>query len=354
MRGALCLRIFIKGGGKMHVTIKDVAKEANVSPSTVSRVLSANPKISDETKAKVMEAVKKLNYHPNAIARSLAHNSTSILGLILPSDAEDFYKNPFFIQLMTGIGVYTQEKGYNIMYSFGKNEKEELSCIKRFTNSRLVDGIILLTSRNNDKCISYLKDKGYPFVVVGRPESAGEIMWVDNDNFEAMYSVVNKLVFKGHREIAFISGPEDWNVSIDRLDGYKKAMSVHGLKLNDEWIVQQPEFSERYGYEAMKSILKAGRPSAVVTTDDLLAFGAMNAIKEENGDKKIAVVGFNNTTLAGFQDPPLSSVEINSYELGYNAAKLLVRRLTRADNGVSSHYVVRTDFIERESTVFKP
>ncbi|WP_139904102.1 LacI family DNA-binding transcriptional regulator [Clostridium thermarum] len=338
----------------MNTTIKDVAKEANVSPSTVSRVLSGNAKISDETKAKVMEAVKKLNYHPNAIARSLAHSSTHILGLILPSEAQDFYKNPFFIQLMTGIGVYTQEKGYNIMYSFGKNEKEELSCIKRFINSRLVDGIILLTSRNNDKCISYLKERNYPFVVVGRPEAAENIMWVDNDNFEAMYSVVNKLAFKGHRDIAFISGPEDWNVSADRLDGYKRALNVHCLKIRKEWIVQQPDFSERYGYEAMKKILQAGRPTAVVTTDDLLAFGAMNAIKEETGDKKIAVVGFNNTALAGFQDPPLSSVEINSYELGFYAAKLLIRRLSNRDKGVSTHYIVKTDFIERESTMFKP
>lgn len=335
----------------MHITIKDVAKEANVSASTVSRVLSGNPKISDETKQKVMEAVKKLHYHPNAIARSLAHNSTNILGLILPSEAHDFHKNPFFIQLMTGIGVYTQDNAYNIMFSFGKNEKEELTCIKKFTNSRLVDGIILLTSRNNDKCIQYLKDKQYPFVVVGRPEEAGDIMWVDNDNFEAMYNVVNKLVFKGHREIAYIGGPEDWNVSIDRLDGYRKAMQVHGLKVNEEWIIQQPEFSEQNGYEAMKRILSAGKPTAVATTDDLLAFGAMNALKEGKIEEKVAVVGFNNTALAGFQNPPLSSVEINPFELGFNAAKLLLRRLNNMDKGINSHYVVRTTFVERESTM---
>ena len=338
----------------MNVTIKEVAQEANVSPSTVSRVLSGNPKISDETKARVMEAVKKLNYHPNAIARSLAHNSTSILGLVLPSEAQDLHKNPFFIQLMTGIGVFTQEKGYNIMFSFGKNEKEELSSIKKFINSRLVDGIILLTSRNDDRCIRYLQEKEYPFVVVGRPEVAEGIMWVDNDNFEAMYNVVNKLVYKGHKDIGFIGGPEDLIFSIDRLDGYKRAMSIHGLRVNEGYVVHQTEFSEKDGYEGMKKILKAGKPTAVVTTDDLLAFGAMNAIKEEAKEEKIAVVGFNNTSLAGFQNPPLSSVEINPHELGYNAAKLLVRRLKNLDNGVSGHYVVRADFVERESTMFKP
>lgn len=331
----------------MGITIKDVAKEAKVSPSTISRVLSGNPKISDETKEKVMKVVKKLNYHPNAIARSLANNSTSTIGLILPNEAEDLFKNPFFIQIMTGISVYAQKAGYYLIYSFGKNEKEELNIIRNYTNSKMVDGVILLTSRTDDKCIEYLKKKNYPFVVVGRPDETEGVLWVDNDNFDAMYKVVNKIILKGHKDIAFIGGTEDWNVSKDRLEGYKKAISIHGIKLDDRLIIHKADFCEYSGYSAMMEILQYKKPSAVVATDDLLAFGVIKALKERDLEN-ISVIGFNNTPLSEYQSPPLTSVEINSDKLGYYAAKLLLDKLTKENSNIN-YYIVDTNLIERES-----
>ncbi|MDK2986858.1 MAG: hypothetical protein PWQ96_2503, partial [Clostridia bacterium] len=166
----------------MAVTIKDIAKLANVSPSTVSRVISNSPKISQETKEKVYKAMRELNYEPNIIARSLANNSTRILGLILPSSEDDLFENPFFMQAMKGISVYAQKKGYYIMYAFSENEEKELEFIKHYIRSKLVDGIILFTSRQNDKCISYLRNVGHPFVLSGRPEQPNDVLWVDNDN----------------------------------------------------------------------------------------------------------------------------------------------------------------------------
>ncbi|MDT8717079.1 LacI family DNA-binding transcriptional regulator [Clostridium sp. 19966] len=334
----------------MAATIKDVAKEANVSPSTVSRVLTNNPKISDETKERVYKAVEKLKYYPNAMARSLAHNSTKILGLILPSAAEDFHKNLFFIELMTGIGVAAKEREYNIMYSFGRNEKDELSCIKKFTNSKLVDGVILLTSRSNDKCIKYLKSIDYPFVVVGRPEEVKDVIWVDNDNFEAMYSVTSTFIEKGFKNIAFIGGPEGLNVSIDRMDGFTRSMKAHCMEIKKELVVSSEEFEEKAGYEAMMKILDKDIPDAVITADDLIAIGAMKAIKEKNIEDKIAVVGFNNIPIAVYQNPPLSSVEINTYDLGYNASKLLLDRLKEENYSKYNHFIVKTTLIERESS----
>ncbi len=333
----------------MNTTIKDVAREANVSPSTVSRVLAGNPRISDETKERVLETIKKLNYHPNAIARSLANSQTHTLGLILPSEGDDLFKNPFFIQVMTGISVYAQKKGYYIMYAFSKNENEEVNFIKNYTNSRLVDGIILLTSRANDKCIKFLNKISYPFVVVGRPENTENTLWVDNDNFQAMYKVVNTLIMKGHRSIAFIGGPKDWNMSKDRLDGYKRAFQVHGINFNDNLIAQENDFTEECGMEGMRKILDFTMPSAVVTTDDLLAFGA-NAVLEEKKIKDISLVGFNNTPLAAYQTPSLSSVDINANKLGYYAAKLLIDKLK--DSSITdNHYIIETNLIERDSII---
>jgi DNA-binding LacI/PurR family transcriptional regulator len=332
----------------MAVTIKDVARAANVAPSTVSRVLANSSKISEQTKEKVFAAIKQLNYHPNVIARSLANKSTKILGLVLPSEAEDLFKNPFFIQIMTGISVYAQRKGYYIMYAFSKSEKEELNFIRNYANSKLVDGVILLTSRQNDKCIKFLNKIKFPFVVVGRPENTEDVLWVDNDNFKAMYDVVDKILLKGHKNVAFIGGPKDLNMSKDRLDGYKKALEVHGVPIDEKLIVQKEDFSEVCGYEAMVDILKYKTPTAVVTTDDLLAFGALKAINEKV-DKNIAVVGFNNTPLAIYQRPALSSVDINAEKLGFYAAKLLIDKLENEEM-VFTHYMVETVLIEREST----
>ena len=331
----------------MAVTIKDVAKLANVAPSTVSRVIADNPKISDKTKQKVCQAMKEINYQPNAIARSLANKSTKTLGLILPNTEEDLFMNPFFIQAMRGISVYSQKRGYYIMYNYSNNEGEEVKFIERYINSKWVDGIILLTARQNDKCISYLNKVNHPFVVIGRPEDAENTLWVDNDNEKAMYNVVNSLIEKGHKKIAFIGGPQRFNVTKDRLAGYEKALKDSGIEI-DEKLIKEAEFSEDRGYEEMIKILEYKQPDVVVTTDDLIAFGVLKALAEKKKNE-ILVVGFNNTPLAEYQTPTLSSVDINSEKLGYHAAQLLIDKLEKKSKNIN-HYIVDTKLIEREST----
>lgn len=333
----------------MPVNIKDVAKLAEVSPSTVSRVIADNPKISEDTKKKVREAMEALNYHPNAIARSLANKSTRTLGLILPNTDEDLFVNPFFIQVMRGISLYAQKKGYYIMYTYSDDEEEEVNFIKNLINSKWVDGFILTTARRDDKCISYLKEREHPFVVIGKPENVENTLWVDNDNFHAMYTVVNKLIQKGLREIAFIGGPLEMNVTRNRMEGYIRALENCGIDV-DHSLIKETNFSEISGYEAMKGILETHKPNAVVTTDDLIAFGANKAIKELAGSS-ISVVGFNNTPMAAYQTPSLTSVDINGEELGYFAAKLLINKLENRKEKVRS-YIVETKLIERDSTHF--
>lgn len=331
----------------MSVTIKDVALLANVSPSTVSRVIANNPKISDKTKKRVIKAMKELNYHPNIVARSLANKSTNILGLIIPNEAHDLFSNPFFIKAMNGISLYAQEKKYYIMYAFSKNEEDEVEFIKEYTHSKLVEGIILLTVRENDKCIKYLKKKNYPFVVIGRPDDSKGVLWVDNDNFDAMYKVVNKLISKGCDSIAFIGGPKNRRMSKDRLEGYMSALKDNQISVDEKLIFQKENFSKECGYDAMKKILEYKIPSAVVTTDDLLAFGAIEVMNECG--KRIPIIGFNNTPLSQYQQPKLSSVDINSEELGRKAAELLINKLENDDMPVN-HYIIPTDIIKREST----
>ena len=162
-----------------------------------------------------------------------------------------------------------------------------------------------------------------------------------------MYSVVNYLIQNGERKIAFIGGSPTLNVTINRLEGYKRTMENIGEKL-DENMVQVAEFTENSGYDAMKRILSKDSPTAVVTTDDLIAFGASKAISEMKG-QHISIIGFNNTPIAAFRNPTLSSVDINSEKLGYHAVKLLINKLENEKEDINN-YIIDTKLVERDST----
>lgn len=339
-----------KYGGFMKVTIKDVAREARVATSTVSRVLANSSKISEETKERVNEAIKKLNYTPSVVARSLANNKTRILAVLLPGGAEVSFENPFFVQAMKGISMYSQKEDYYIMYAFNDSKKDDEEWIKKFTEGNLVDGLCLFNVKDNDITINYLKEKCFPFVVIGRPDEIDDVLWVDNDNFAAMYNLTQNLIEQGNKKIAFIGAKEEMNVSKDRLNGYKQALFSRNVEVEDSLIIEMDDFTEENGYIGAKKILGENRVSAFVTTDDLLGFGAQRAIKEL-GYEDIAIVGFNNIPIAQYKNPPLASVDINSEKLGMYATKLLIDKLESRES--KGYYVVETNLIERESLVKK-
>jgi len=335
----------------MKITINDVAKVAGVSTSTVSRVISDSPKISEETKRRVRKVIEELNYHPNAIARSLANKSSKTIGLILNTEAETLVRNPFFIQAMTGVSQYTQKNGYNVMFAYNKSEAGDLDIAVWYVNSRCVDGIILFTSRTNDKCIDFLKKNDFPFSVIGRPDQTEGVLWVDNDNFQATYQVTNDLIMKGHQRIAFLGGPRDHNVSRDRFEGYKKAMTVHGYAIDKELTFLDGNFSEEFGSECMLRIITASKkgaelPTAIVTSDDMQALGVLKAMRKKN-ISNIAVTGFNNTPISLYQNESFTSVDVNANKLGFYAAKLLIGKIEGKKN-LPTHYIVPTNIVEVE------
>lgn len=336
----------------MKVTIKDVAREANVATSTVSRVLSNSSKISEATKQKVNEAIKKLNYTPNIVARGLANRKTRILAVVLPQGADELFANPFFTQAMKGISVCAQREDYYIMYAFKDNKDKD--WLKRFTESNLVDGICLFNAKDNDEDIKYLRGITFPFVIIGRPENVenvDDVLWVDNDNFEAMYKLTQRLIDMGHEDVGFIGAKEYLNVEKDRFEGYKQGLFSRGVLLNKNIICEMSDFTESEGYLAAKELLKNKCLTAVLATDDLLAIGIQRYILENNLNN-IAVVGFNNTFLGSYQKIPLASVDINSESLGFYATKLLIDNLENKENK-KHFYIIDTKLIERESLFIK-
>lgn len=331
----------------MKITIKEVAEKAKVSPSTVSRVISNSSQISEKTKERVREVIKELNYKPNAFARSLANKKSRILGVILPSEAQDLLLNPFFLQAMKGMSNYAKKKRYYITYAFSEDDREQEDYIKDFINSNLIAGVCLLRVKTEDKNIEYLRKMDFPFVVIGRPQETDGMLWVDNDNFKSTYNLVNKLVQRGHREIAYIGAKEDLTVTKDRLKGFKVACEMNGISRIKENIVLKNEFTEAEGFSGTEELITKSKATAIIVQDDLLAFGTLKALKLQGIDN-ISVVGFNNSQLAEFQDPPLASIDINATELGYYAAKVLIEYLENNDVQVN-HYIVDSKLVERES-----
>lgn len=330
----------------MKVTINDVAKEAGVSKATVSRVISNNPAISEDTRKMVLEVIERMGYKPNQTARNLARNKTRTIGLVFPIDARDSFGNPIYIQMMQGISQYAQENEYYLMYAFGKGE-EEAKNIKEFTDTGMVDGIIILKTEDNDKLIKGLRERKFPFVVIGRPGRETTVLWVDNDNFGATYEAVQELVQKGYKKIAFVGAKPKWTVTKDRLEGYKRGLEVNGIAFNEEWLYIGEEFNESIGHEACKKMASNGqdRPQAVITTDDLIALGFERELEKLNIDD-MPVVGFNNTIYGAMQHPPISSIEIHGEQIGSEATKLLIDRIEgKIEDGC--HKIVNVKLVKR-------
>lgn len=336
----------------MKVTIKDVARLAKVSPSTVSRVISDNSRISEDTKKKVNEAMKELGYHPNAIARSLVNKSTHTIGVIMPKSAHLSLANPFFPEALRGISARANKKGFFVMLSIEDNEMDKHYNIENIVRAGVVDGVVMLYSRLEDETFNMLKDNKFPFVVVGKPVNgnANKVNYVDNDNIGAAYEATNYLIDKNRNSIGLITGPLNLLVSLDRLEGYKRALTDRKIPFKPDF-VKESDFSEDGGFNSMESLLNSRDcPKAILATDDLLALGAIKAIKKAGLKipRDISIISFNNIPAAEFLSPPLTSVDINPFELGYEATELLFQCLENRKSSCQAR-IVPTKLIERES-----
>ncbi|AVX19726.1 MAG: LacI family DNA-binding transcriptional regulator [Bacillota bacterium] len=334
----------------MAPTIKDVAKLAGVNPSTVSRVLANNPKISEETRQRVLQAMKELGYHPNLVARNLVTRSTETIGLVMPRAAEEVFLNPFFPEVIRGISSVARREGYDLLLATGETEQEEKEAVLRMVRGRRVDGVILLVSRVDNQLGAELQARKFPAALVGKPLHDWDMCWVDNDNIEAAYQATAYLLGLGHRRIGCIIGSLEFVVSLDRLDGYKKALQEFGVGF-DRSLVAHGEYTQEGGERAMLELLDRHPDlTAVVVADDLMAFGAIQAVRERGMKvpRDVSVVGFNNVPMARFTAPPLTSVEIFTYELGVRVTELLIEKI-RNPARKAGHDFIRTELVIRKS-----
>lgn len=336
----------------MGVTINDLAKAAKVSPSTVSRAIANNPRISEKTRERIYKLIKEMNYHPNMIARSLANRSTKIIGVIVTGSTEKAFQHPFFPEILRGIASLAYKNKYKILISSVNSAKEEKKAVNELAKGGITEGIILLASRVTSHSIDELLNIDFPFVVVGRPERAREVNWVDNDNFLIGYDLTRHFIEMGYRDIAFLGASPEFTVTLDRLRGYRKALEDHGIPVRDELIVEG-KFVDDTGYNLMKELLdREVHPDGVIACDDLLAFGVINLLNEIGlkVPDDIAVAGMNNVPLDEYFNPPLTSVDVNAFSLGAKAFDLLTAGMNKEYKSID-RAIIPARLIVRKSTL---
>lgn len=333
------------------VTIIDVAKEANVAPSTVSRVIANNPRISEKTKMHVREVMERLDYHPNFQARNLAAKTTKTIGVIMSNSASLAFQNPFFPEVIRGICTSAHASKYGIYLSTGTTSEEIFDEVVSMTQGRQVDGIILLYSKVNDKVMLYLKETGFPFTIVGRPSTyENEITYVDNDNLDISKQVVKHLITLGHKHIAFVGGDLHFVVSNDRLNGYKAALTEAAISFNQDYYIHN-QLMQKQGKKAIQMLMACDEPpTAIVAHDDLIAYEMISYLEDLGFQvpRDISIISFNNHSLSQHLKPPLSSVDISIVQLGFEATNCLLEKIHHPETP-NKHLIIPTQLIERKS-----
>ena len=325
---------------KQKVTIKDVAKHAGVSASTVSRVVSKKGKISDATIKKVYESIDQLGYVPNYNARSLVNSNTDTIAVVVDRSPRSL-NNAYFTDVLQAIANELNIYNKELLLVFSEENPEERDRIKSLVDSNRIDGVIKLSVRVDDLSVDYLSNNQIPAVVIGNPEKKAKILWVDNDNEQAMYEVVHNLLTEGKKNLCFVGGAKKFIVTRDRLKGFKKANLEFGIKVSESDIYHV-EFFEEDAYKHAEKIIDKNY-DAIVCTDDSIALGIQRRAMDKR--KEILVTGFNNSREVQFSPTPIPTVDIKTDKLGKWAVRLLISKIN-GDETVTNK-IIKTEFIKK-------
>lgn len=334
----------------MAVTIKDVAKKANVSPSTVSRVISDSPRISEGTKRNVRRVMEELGYHLNYNARVLAQQKTRTLGVVMKKSASDSFHDPFFPEVLRGISAYCNKKDYSITITTGESEEEIFEDVVKMVRGKRVDGMIVTYSKRGDKVIPYLIESNIPFVLVGSPnEFENKIIYVDNDNVKAAEDATDYLIKLGHERIGYIGGDLNYEVSIARYKGYQDALMKHRFPLVDNYVVN-PKGKVDMQKIVLDFMTLDKPPTALVVTDDFVAMKVLQVCRNEGIEipNQLSIISFNNAMIAQVSSPALTSVDTQVFQLGHEATKSLIEEINEPTDYKKS-IIIPTVIKKRES-----
>jgi LacI family transcriptional regulator len=326
-------------------TIKDVAREANVSVATVSRVFNDSGPVSEETRQRIRDAAERLRYAPHGVARSLITSRTHTIGVLLP----DLY-GEFFSEVIRGMDFAAKRGGYHLIVSSSHDAKDEIESAIRSMRGR-VDGLIAMSPHLDAVSLVMNAPSTLPVVLLNAAVAGDEYDALTIENRSGAQAMVKHLIGVGHRAVAMITGSPGNYDALERLRGYRKAMRDAGIDVPNEWELPG-DFSEAAGYRAVGTLLALDpRPTAVFAANDSMAIGAMSGLREAGlrVPEDMAVAGFDDIPMARYMSPPLTSVHVAIAELGARAVQTLLQAIRDKNEHVRRHQRLATTLVIRES-----
>ena len=321
-------------------TIVDVAREVGVAPMTVSRALHKPDKVAPETRNNILEACKRLNYRPNASARSLRTNTSHQVGVVIPD-----WQNPFWIDVVSGIESVLNDAGFQLLIANSNEEGERQAFEIDALLSRSIDGLLIAPTVNSAGIVQGLLEAGGKIVVIDRlPPGLDGVNCVTIDNEAGAYKATKHLIDEGHQRIGLLAGNINLDTGQQRLDGYLRALQEQGLPVNEQWIrtaeTNAALVGKQVGHQGTLEFLEmANRPTAMLCTSNTIAIGALVALQERHIriPEEVALVSFGNMEWTTLLSPPLTVVTQPTFAMGCQAAQMLIDYLESEPTTESVH-----------------
>jgi LacI family transcriptional regulator len=334
-----------------NLTLEDVARQAGVSRSTVSRVINGKPNVRPEVRDRVLQVIDETGYRPNLAARSLASQRSNLIGLVVPRSVQVLFTDPYYPRLIQGITHACNQHDQTLAFFLLHDQDQEERLYPRIVREGMLDGVIIQAAQTEDDLVARLVEARIPSVVAGRPVRVRHLSYVDVDNVSGAYSATSHLIRAGRQRIATVTGPLNTAVGQDRLRGFKNALNDRGLSPDDRLIVEG-DFTEAGGYFATRRLL-ARPPDAIFVASDTMALGALRALREAGKavPQDVAMVGYDDLPLAAHTTPPLTTVRQPIRRLGIRLVETL---LDLIDNGPEPprRVIFDTELVIRESCGF--
>jgi LacI family transcriptional regulator, galactose operon repressor len=334
---------------ELPVTLRDVAARARVHPATASRALNPETRllVKEDTAQRVLDAAQELGYRPNPVARSLRTRRSHTVGVLIPD-----LTNPLFPPIVRGLEDRLASAGYVALIGNTDGDGERERLVFEQMRARHVDGLVLATAHLSDPLLAEASRAGLPVVLVNRMAQDHSLPSVSVDNERGMRMAVSHLIDQGHTKIAHIAGPQEVSTGLYRYRGFLAAMESHGLAAGSGSVVFAKAFSIEEGLRCMRSLLDHGdRCTAVAAGNDMLAVGCFAALEEAGlaCPADVSVVGFNDMPFIDRLRPPLTTIRFPHYQVGTEAAQLLLERISGSGGPVKVLYLA-PELVVRGST----
>ena len=335
----------------MAVTIRDVAALAGVSPSTVSRTCKDHRSISEETKIRVRRAMDQLGYEYSAPQEVSNIQTSRTIGIILPPSTRQTYENPFYLEAIRGISQFCNGHKYISTIITGQNSEEVMEAIQTMVSGNHVDGFIVLYSKEDDAIVDYLYSEGFTYVLIGKAKQfVNQMIYIDNDNILAGKEATEYLISLGHKKIAYLGSESIMVFSSDRKTGYQMALLQNDLPVDKKYCVEVDHVFMDECKHLLEMLKSEDRPTAMVVSDDILAV-SLERVCNQCGlsiPEDLSIISFNDSLFAKLTSPQLTSVDVNSFQLGIEAASQLINHVENP-NLLATKIIVPHRIVKRDS-----